>query len=65
LNQAHKQKLEQHNKNIEEKVLKLTIHNESLMKETQKFKMKIAKLKKRNNLLYENLAQRELGKVET
>ncbi len=41
LNQTQKQKLEQQKKNMEEKVLKLTTHNESLIKESQQSKMKL------------------------
>ncbi len=65
LNQTQKQKLEQQKKNMEEKVLKLTTHNESLIKENQQSKMKIVELKKRNNLLDVDLAWRELTRMET
>jgi len=65
LNQTQKQKLEQQKKNMEEKVLKLTTHNESLIKESQQSKMKIVELKKRNNLLDVDLAWRELTRMET
>jgi septal ring factor EnvC (AmiA/AmiB activator) len=50
---------------MEEKVLKLTTHNESLIKERKQSKMKIVELKKRNNLLNADLAWGELAKVET
>ncbi len=50
---------------MEEKVLKLTTHNESLIKENQQSKMKIVELKKRNNLLDVDLAWRELTRMET
>jgi hypothetical protein len=49
---------------MEEKVLKFTTHNEFMIKERQQSKMKIVELKKRNNLLDANLAQRGLAKVE-
>jgi CHAT domain-containing protein len=65
LNQTQKQKLEQQKKNMEEKVLKLTTHNESLIKERKQSKMKILELKKRNNMLNVDLARGELAKVET
>jgi len=65
LNQTQKQKLEQQKKNMEEKVLKLTTHNVSLIKENQQSKMKIVELKKRNNLLDVDLAWRELTRMET
>ncbi len=65
LNQAQKQKLKQHKKNMEEKVLKFTIHNEFLIKENQQSKMKIVELKNKNNLLNANLARRKLARMET
>ncbi len=50
---------------MEEKVVKFTTHNESLIKDRQQSKMKIAKSNKRNNLLNANLAWIELAIVET
>jgi hypothetical protein len=49
---------------MEEKVLKLTTHNEYLIKERQKSKMRIVELKNRNNLLDANLAWRKLTRVK-
>jgi hypothetical protein len=49
---------------MEEKVLKFTTHNESLIKEKQQSKMTIVQLKKRNGLLDVDLAQRKLAKME-
>ncbi len=43
-------------KNMEEKVLKLSIHNEFLIKEGQQSKMKIVELKKKNGMLDIDLA---------
>jgi len=56
--------LEQQKKNMEEKVLKLTTHNQFLIKKGQQSKMKIVKLKKQNSSLNENLAWRGLARVE-
>jgi len=49
---------------MEEKVLKLTTHNQFLIKKGQQSKMKIVKLKKQNSSLNENLAWRGLARVE-
>jgi hypothetical protein len=49
---------------MEEKVLKLKTHNESMIKEKQQSKIKIIELKKRNNMLYVNLARRKLARME-
>jgi hypothetical protein len=50
---------------MEEKVLKLTTHNEFLIKKGWQSKMKIVDLKMRNGVLDANLAWKELTKVET
>jgi hypothetical protein len=50
---------------MEEKVLKFTTHNESLIKESQQSKMKIVELKKKNNLLDLDLVRKKLARMET
>jgi hypothetical protein len=50
---------------MEEKVLELTTHNESLFKEGQQFRMKIFELERRNSQLDANLRQKKSTRVET
>ncbi len=64
LNQTQKQELKQQQKYMEEKVLKLTTHNESLIKQRQQ-SMKIIELEKRNSQFDVDLTRRELVRVET
>jgi FtsZ-binding cell division protein ZapB len=50
---------------MKKKVLELTTHNESLIKERQQSKMKILELKRKNNQLDANLKHIESARVET
>jgi len=49
---------------MEEKVLELTIHSESLLKEKHQSTMNFLKLESRNCQLDVNLKQRKLARVE-